>query len=145
MKEDLFFNYEIPSINLAEFDLGGVLYHANYFHLYERCREAFLTQEKLPYHQLVESGAHLAVIESHQNFILPVYYGDSLNIRLSIEELKGSSLKCCYEIFNSKSETPIHSAWTRLVYVEKSGNSFKPRKFPKDLLAIFEGLSKTSH
>jgi len=137
LKELNVFNYEVPEVNLSEFDLGGVLYHANYFHLYERCREALLTKEQLPYHKLVESGAHLAVIESHQNFMLPVYYGDSLKIELTIEELKGSSLKCCYLIFNSKSATPIHSAWTRLVYVEKLGTSFKPRKFPFALLEIF--------
>ena len=73
---------------LGEFDLGGVLYHANYFHLYEKAREAYLESLGLPYPSLVEKGFHLAVTNSEQEFSKPIYYGQELELKLEISERK---------------------------------------------------------
>lgn len=126
--------------SLREFDLGGVLYHANYFHLYEQTREAFLKQAGHPYPKLVEDGFHLAVSESHQEFIKPIYYGQEIKVFLTIDDLKKTSAVFYYEIIDTATAELLHEAWTKQVFVEKVDGGFKPRRFPASLATIMEKL-----
>ena len=130
------FTLDIPNLRLGEFDLGGVLYHANYFHLYETAREAMIAEEGLHYSSFVAKGQHLAVINSSQIFHAPIFYGQALTISLSIPELRKASLTFAYEIFSNNKL--LHSATTSHAFVQKISDSFKPTAIPKNLSAIFK-------
>ena len=93
------FLLDIPPPRFGEFDLGGVLYHANYFHIYEIIREEFLSQGPQSYSSLVKQSCHLAVVESRQKFIKPIYYGDSFKSELIISELKQASATLEYRFY----------------------------------------------
>ena len=137
------FKYHCCDLALSEFDLGGVLYHANYFRLFERAREALLTQNQLPYHTLANSGSHLAVLESKQNFLQPVTYGVDLIVTLWVTELKAASVRINYELHLEKENRLAHRAWMRMVYVEKKEGGFKMQRLPKPLRNIFADISWT--
>lgn len=124
--------------SLREFDLGGVLYHANYFHLYEKTREAFLEKSGIPYPKLVEEGFHLALTESHQEFLAPIYYGQEIEAVLSVCNLQKTNLIFHYKIFDGSAL--LHKAWTKQVFVEKIKESFKPKRFPTTLLDALKTL-----
>ena len=114
--------------------MGGVLYHARYFHLFEDAREAFLTAHGLPYSSFVEQGQHLAIVEVHQSFDGPIRYGDEVEIDLWFTELRRSSLKVCYSVqLPAKSPMPIHQAWTRHALVQAGPEGFRPAKIGKPL------------
>lgn len=131
------FKHRCSPIRLGEFDLGGVLYHARYFHLYEEAREAFLIANHLPYSQFIAQGQHLAIVESHQSFSGPVRYGDELEIDLWFSELKRSSLKVCYSLSIAPAPTaPIHTAWTRHALVQSGANGFRPTKIGDPLESL---------
>ena len=117
-----------PDLQLAEFDLGGVLYHSNYFRLYERARERLLEEIGIPYSQLIKEKSHLAVIESRQKFHAPVTYGQKVELSLWISELKGSSLRFQYVISSEEKEI-LHRATTRHAYVTQDEDGFQPRAF----------------
>ena len=129
------FKYSIDNIRLGEFDLGGVLYHANYFHLYEQAREALLSSEGLPYSELVNEGKHLAIAEAHQNFKAPVYYGEKLTVEVWVEKLRQSTLTINYSI--SCSRGVVHTGYTLMAFVANDGGRFKTGRIPEKLLEIF--------
>ncbi len=129
-----------------EFDAGGVLYHANYFHLYERAREDLLRQGGVPYISLMQSGRHLAINESYQQFLHPVVYGTSLEAAVWVSDLKGASCRFNYEF----SEQPdlaatepaehtavVHRAWTKHVLVA----GFRPGPFSDDLRGLLKAYA----
>ena len=130
----------LPS--LAEFDLGGVLYHANYFHLYEAAREALLREAGLPYPQLVQSGCHFALTASSQEFKNPIFYGEKLQLYLWTTALKRTQVTCRYliETGDENERKVVHLAETKLVFVQKHLQQFKPSRVPEPLFAAFRSL-----
>jgi len=128
------FKVEIKRISLAEFDIGGVLYHSRYFKLYERARETFLDHLGCSYPSLVAEGCHLAITESQQKFLRPVRYGDSLTLELKAVDLRRASVTFLYEILNQTNKQIVHRASTKHAYVSsKKTGEFRPEPFPSKL------------
>jgi acyl-CoA thioester hydrolase len=120
-------------ISLAEFDLGGVLYHANYFRIYERAREALLAELGFPYPALVAAGSHLAVVESSQHFHKPVYYGMEVEVGLRCEELRTASVTLAYTFYANSSA--VHDATTRHAFVTRDPSGvLRPARLPAELV-----------
>jgi acyl-CoA thioester hydrolase len=115
---DLPFTTVLDEVRLGEFDLGGVLYHANYFHLYEVARERLLRAGGIPYSALVAEGAHLALTESHQRFLKPIFYGPPLTLSLWTSAVRRASCTFHYRIECGGSE--VHHAWTKHAFVQKA-------------------------
>ena len=133
------FQHQVPLLRLGEFDLGGVLYHANYFHLFESARESLLSSEGIPYSALVSDGCHLVIAESNQRFLAPIRYGEPLLVEVSFREAGAASVVVDYRITALADATkPLHEAWTKLVFVKNSQGAFKAGRFPEKLLQIFE-------
>ncbi len=129
--QDKNFIYPINNIPLGKFDLGGVLYHANYFYLYELAREAFLKHLGHPYTELVKQGFHLAVVESHQQFNKAIFYGDLVEIQLSLSELSKAKICFNYEILSSN--VKIHTAFTKHAFIKSNAGKFSVSRFEEDL------------
>lgn len=118
------YSLNINPIRLGEFDLGGVLYHARYFHIYEELRENFLKHLGFPYPELVREGCHLVVKESSQKFLKPVEYGQELSAELKILDLRKCSFSFEYQIFLSQEEKVLlHKAQTKHVFVKVNKDS----------------------
>lgn len=118
----------MPNLRLGEFDLGGVLYHANYFHLYEMAREEFLRHSGTPYAELVKNGQHLAVVESQQKFLKPIFYGMPLQIELTACSVKRASISFQYRIFSK--DVLLHKAITIHAFIELKGTTFASTRLP---------------
>lgn len=130
------FRGEIP---LAEFDLGGVLYHGNYFRYYERAREAFLAKHQTPYSALIDQGFHLVVTETQQKFIKPIRYGESLLLKLHATELRQTSVALRYSIYHNT--TLVHYATTQHALIQTANNQFKLSRFTEALQTAFAAIS----
>lgn len=137
------FSFPLSNLRLGEFDIGGVLYHASYFHIFEMAREALYKHLELPYADMVNSGAHLAVTESHMNFLAPIAYGVELEVYLWVESLKRASLEFHYEIFNSELAPVgvLHQAWTKHAFVQEEGGTFTVTALPEELIQAFRQFS----
>ena len=132
-----YFNFSVPGVRLGEFDIGGVLYHANYFHLYESAREAFLAEQGIPYHSLVTQGQHLAIVESQQQFLKPVRYGEGISVQLAASDISKISFCFNYQFLNDKGEL-IHKAKTKHVLVSAVSGSIRPTRIPDSLLSSLQ-------
>jgi acyl-CoA thioester hydrolase len=125
------FSLPIQHIRFGEFDLGGVLYHANYFHIYEQVREEFLLEGPLSYQALLSDGCHLAVVESAQKFIKPIRYGEQFTVNLTVERLKRASFDLCYAFV--REEELLHTASTSMVFVKVINGALKVSPLPREL------------
>ena len=125
------FVHTLPSIRLGEFDLGGVLYHANYFHLYEALREEFLRSIGLPYPSLAAAGCPFAIVESHQEVLPPGRRGMTSGGALTAAEVRRSSFTLEYSLRHNGAE--LHRAWTRHAFVSADGKGFTPHPPPAKL------------
>jgi YbgC/YbaW family acyl-CoA thioester hydrolase len=147
---------QVEPLRVGQFDMGGVLHHANYYHIFEAAKEALMAEHGYPYTELVENGHHLPLVEAHQHFLKPVNYGDPLRIYVWITELSRASVRFCYEIVTEKLlknsspgaegnpqpiPTTIHIAWTKHVFVLESGTGFKVSRIPERLMHVFELFS----
>jgi YbgC/YbaW family acyl-CoA thioester hydrolase len=132
------FKSVLNPIRLGEFDLGGVLFHANYFHLLEELREKFLAACGTPYSSLVSDNSHLAIAESQQKFILPIRYGETVSGELWFEEVGRASLSARY-ILTVEGERPalVHTATTKLVFVSAKTGALAVAPLPVKLRSIF--------
>ncbi len=131
---------KINDIRLGEFDIGKVLYHANYFNLYERVREDFLKDHNHSYSSLVNNhGLHLAVVETTQTFRSPIFYGDEVDIYLTTTDIKSSLVTFNYQI--KKSDEPIHTASTKHALVKETNEKgFQVVRFEKELRKTLEKI-----
>ena len=82
------FTHQIDAPRLGEFDLGGVLYHANYFSLFEATREAFLRAHGMPYTQLIAERAETVALAARSGVFL---YGISGGISGKAAEAQAGS------------------------------------------------------
>lgn len=144
-KHQAVFNHRLFPTPLADFDLGGVLYHANYFRLFEQAREALLRTSGLPYSSLVSRGFHLAIVEANVLYHAPVRYGDDLSIQLWCSQLGAASARLHYKLSSLSSCLLLTEAQTRHSFVELQPNgTFKPRRFIPELRAILANHSLES-
>lgn len=133
------FSWVEDKLQLVDFDLGGVLYHAHYFRLYERVRERFLEHAGCPYPSLVEQHSHLAVTESHQRFLAPVRYGDVIQIKLWATELKRVSFVFHYEF--ELEEKCIHQGSTKHAFITLQNGQLRPATLPTKLQAALADIA----
>lgn len=137
------FSFDLPPVQLALFDLGGVLYHANYMLLLEQTREAFLRAVGIPYPQLTAAGAHLAISEARQKFLKPVRYGDVVIAEMWAEEIRAASLLLSYSLQATTADGVQHVvlvAETKLVHVAPAEGRLKPTALPDELKQAFETI-----
>jgi YbgC/YbaW family acyl-CoA thioester hydrolase len=136
-EKNFVFTHTIYPIRLGEFDPGGVLYHARYFHLLEEIREAFLISHQLPYSEITKEGYHLPITHSEQEFLFPIRYGETITGYLAIPQVRKTRIYLYYELHNEMS--CVHRASTTLACVKQDNTSFSPSRLPKNLAQIFHG------
>ncbi len=135
------FTYSPEPLRLGLFDLGGVLYHANYFAVLEQAREAFLRENDIPYPTLADKSQHLAIVESNQQFRQPIRYGQELSVHLRAEKIRETSLVLHYNIAAVENpEHSLHIAWTKLVFIDSVAGTLKPSKMPTELKTAFKSI-----
>lgn len=122
------------SIRLGEFDIGGVLYHANYFHIYEELREGLLETAGFSYATLVEHKLHLAVVRSEQQFLRPIFYGQGIDAYIWIEDLSRATVVFNY-LFTAHGDhsEPLHCAMTYHSLVTNISGELRVKSIPKNL------------
>ncbi len=126
------FKLAIDHIHFGKFDMGGVLYHANYFHLYEEAREKMLLEVGIKYSDLVKNNFHIVVSEAKSNYIKPVLYGNKYYLNLSLIEIKSRSMSIEYNLY-CENNILHNTGHTKHALVTKVGDKLNIVKFPSSL------------
>lgn len=136
MTQEHRFSYQIP---LYEVDMGQAVYHGNYFHLFELAREALLREIGFGYPELVARNLHLAVVEAHCHYRLPVRYNDQIDIITRISQLRTRGIHFYQELRLQPQEKVATTATIKTVCINFEG---KPVPLPAELRTLLSPLIK---
>lgn len=121
-------------------DAQGIVYHANYINFCERARsEAFITNKV----EFYGENSHFVVTHIDASYKKPAKFGDILEIKNSLLEIKKASAKIKQEIYRSedingeKSCDLVFVAIVTFAYMR----DMKPAKMPESALNFLKSFS----
>jgi acyl-CoA thioester hydrolase len=121
-------------VSYGETDAMGVVYYANYLHLFERGRSELIRNLGLSYSVVEERGIFLPVREASCRYLAPARYDDVIHIRTGLTGQSRASLNFVYEITDEKREHVLTRGTTQHAVVNAQG---RPVRVPDWLSALF--------
>ncbi len=123
-------------VSYGETDTMGVLYYAEYLHLFERARSQFIRERGMSYATVEERGIMLPVREAQCRYRSPARFDDLLFIRVGISAWGRASVTFIYEIHNEAKDRVLATGMTQHACVNPAG---KPVGVPDWLRVLFSG------
>ncbi|MEF2231953.1 MAG: thioesterase family protein [Pseudodesulfovibrio sp.] len=121
-------------VSYGETDTMGVLYYAEYLHIFERSRSFFIREHGMSYAEVERRGIILPVREANCRYRAPVRFDDEINVLVGVGEWKRASMRFAYEIWN-KDRTLLHATgMTEHAAINPEG---KPVRVPDWLKSLF--------
>ncbi len=110
-------------------DAEGIVYHANYLKFAERARTEMLRLSgKEQFRMMAEDGIGFAVRQCNVDFFRPARLDDVLEVRTTVTEVAGASLRLQQEIYcDSDLMTRLQ---VRLAVMNRQG---RPVRLPEDI------------
>lgn len=114
-------------------DVGGVVYHSNYLNFCERARsQLFFDAGRSP---ILENG-HFVAKHIEADYIISAKFGDVLEIKTVLIEIKNVSFKLLQQIF--REEEKLFEMTITLVYLDFEGKMAKIPSSEKILLSLLQ-------
>lgn len=121
-------------VSYGETDAMGVVYYANYLHLFERGRSELIRNLGFSYNVVEERGIFLPVREASCRYLAPARYDDVIHIRTGLAGQSRASLNFVYEITDEQREHVLTRGTTQHAVVNAQG---RPVRVPDWLSALF--------
>lgn len=123
-------------VSYGETDAMGILYYAEYLHLFERSRALFIRERGLSYREVEARGVFLPVREAQCRYRSPARFDDLIWVRLGIREWGRASMVFIYEIHNENRTRLLATGMTEHACVNGEN---KPVRVPEWLKDLFGG------
>jgi len=121
-------------VSYGETDTMGVLYYAEYLHIFERARSFYIREYGMSYAEVERRGIIMPVREAQCRYRAPVRYDDEIMVHVGITTWKRVSTIFSYEVWN-KDKTVLHATgMTEHAIVNSEG---KPVRVPDWLRDMF--------
>lgn len=120
-------------VRYGDTDKLGITYYANYLVWYEAARTEYFRALGLPYTECEKKGYFLPVVQAGIHYIATSTYDDLVTVRTSVSEIKRTSMKFEYEVFNGSASVPINTGFTTHVFVDKN---MRPVRVPDEVQKI---------
>ncbi len=121
-------------VSYGETDMMGVLYYAEYLHIFERARSLIIREHGMSYAEVEKRGIILPVREAQCRYRAPIHFDDEIFVRVGIGTMKRVSIPFMYEVWN-KDKTILHATgMTEHAVVNPEG---KPTRVPEWLKELF--------
>ena len=131
-------NY-IRKINYYETDKMGITHHSNYIRWMEEARIDFLEQIGFGYAKLEEDGIVSPIIGVECEYKSPTTFGDSVEIKVEIEEFRGVMLVIKYTMIKCGGGELVLSGRTKHCFLNSEGKPIMLKKqFPEFDLKLKE-------
>lgn len=122
-------------VSYGETDTMGVLYYAEYLHIFERARGTLIREKGMSYKDVEKRGIYLPVREAYCRYRAPARYDDLIFVRAWISEWRRASTTFSYELFAENRETLLATGMTQHAVVDPSGRPAAVPEWLKELLA----------
>ncbi len=123
-------------VSYGETDAMGILYYAEYLHLFERSRALFIRERGLSYREVEARGVFLPVREAQCRYRSPARFDDLIWVRVGIREWGRASVVFIYEISNENRTRLLATGMTEHACVNGEN---KPVRVPDWLKDLFGG------
>lgn len=124
-------------VSYGETDTMGVLYYAEYLHLFERARSEYIRAGGMSYVKVEQRGIFLPVREAQCRYRSSARYDDLVWIRTGIVEWRRASLRFVYELWNEDKTRLLATGMTQHAVVNGEG---KPVAVPDWLRSMETGI-----
>ena len=118
LRFDFWFTHRV---SYGETDSMGVLYYAEYLHIFERARNQFIRDRGLSYAEVEERGVFLPVREARCRYRKPFRYDDLIRVNADITQWGKASLTFSYVLWNEAGDTLMAEGMTQHACVNRSG------------------------
>lgn len=122
-------------VSYGETDTMGVLYYAEYLHIFERARSSLIRARGISYAVVEERGVFLPVREARCRYRAPARYDDLLQVRVWISEWGRASIAFSYEIYAEDKRTLLATGMTQHAVVASQGRPVAVPPWLRELLA----------
>ena len=122
-------------ISYGETDCMGVMYYAEYFHLFERSRNEFIRSLGMSYADVEKKGILLPVREADCRYRSPARYDDLVYVRAAISDWGRASLTFVYELWDEQKTRILAEGKTQHAVVNPQG---RPVRMPDWFRALGE-------
>ncbi|MDD2830057.1 MAG: YbgC/FadM family acyl-CoA thioesterase [Sulfuricurvum sp.] len=118
-------------------DVGGVVYHSNYLNFCERARsELFFQSSRSP----ITLNGHFVVKEIKANYLKSAKFGDLLEVKTSLKNIKNASIVMHQRIF--RGDELIFEMDVKLVHLNHKGEVAlvpeEDKQFLIDMIGVLE-------
>ncbi|MDL2209304.1 acyl-CoA thioesterase [Desulfovibrio sp. OttesenSCG-928-O18] len=121
-------------VSYGETDAMGVLYYAEYMHIFERARSSLIREKGVSYAEVEKRGTYLPVREAYCRYRAPARYDDLLFVRAWISNWGRASVTFSYELFAENKETLLATGMTQHACVNAQGRPGPAPAWLKELL-----------
>ncbi|MDD5717906.1 MAG: YbgC/FadM family acyl-CoA thioesterase [Sulfuricurvum sp.] len=114
-------------------DVGGVVYHSNYLNFCERARsQLFFDAGRSP----ILEGGHFVAKHIEADYVKSAKFGDLLEVKSSLLEMKGASFRLLQQIF--REDEKVFEMVIDLVYLTFEGKIAKIPPSEREFLSALE-------
>lgn len=121
-------------ISYGETDTMGVLYYAEYFHIFERSRSEYIRSKGMSYKDIENKSIFFPVRKAECRYRKPSRYDDLIWVQASIAVWSKASFTFIYEIFNEDKCILLATGLTQHAVVNENGRPIASPAWLKDLL-----------
>jgi len=122
----------IYRVTWSDVDAARVVHHSNYFRFFERAEEEFYEFLDLGSDYFLKRGIWIPRIEVFCRYKTPSRFGDTLEISLSVEEIKEKSVKYGFVVKKRDADTLVAEGY--VVAVASDEEIGKAIKFPSEIV-----------
>ena len=120
-------------VSYGETDAMGYLYYAEYLHLFERGRSAFIRHLGMSYALVEEKGLMLPVREAGCRYRMPSRYDELIWIRVGLASHGKASMRFVYQLTDAERAVVRAEGFTEHACTNLAG---KPVRMPEWLLTL---------
>ncbi len=119
-------------VRYAETDAMGVVHHAAYLVYFEEARSHYMRELGSDYANVERDGYRLPVTEVGLRYVGSLRYGDTVRIRVWVEENRSRRIRFAYEVRKDEDDSLLVTGSTHHVWTDHDGRVTRaPRQWVK--------------
>ena len=123
-------------VYVEDTDFQGVVYHANYLKYFERSRSEFLSYANISQNKLREKDLVFVIKSIKINYLKASELGDQIVVKSNVEKKSDARMIFYQKVIDKITGKEFVNGEVEVCFVNLSIK--KPKKFPDDLLLIFD-------
>ena len=123
-------------IYVEDTDFQGVVYHANYLKYFERSRSEFLSNANISQKNLREKNTAFVIKGIKINYLKAAELGDQIVVQTSVEKKSKARMIFYQNVIHKITGKEFVNGQVEVCFIDLITK--KPKKFPDDLLLIFD-------